>query len=66
MEKEKKFYRAKEVALCIGVGVSTVWNWAKQKKIKAYKVSNGVTVFDINEVILDLGLSSDILETNKV
>lgn len=64
MKKEiKKMYRAKELALHIGVGISTIWRWSKQKKIKAYKISNGVTVFDINEVTADLSLS---LENHRV
>lgn len=39
------------------LGVSTIWRWAKQKKIKPYKISSGVTVFDIDEVMSDLGMS---------
>lgn len=59
MEKEiKKMYRAKEVALHIGVGLSTIWRWSKQKKIKAYKISQGITIFDIDEVMSDLGLEN--------
>ena len=52
-----KKVRAKPLALYIGVGVSTIWRWAKQGKIKPYKISTGVTVFDIDEVMSDLGLS---------
>ncbi|PHO09609.1 hypothetical protein CPG37_08905 [Malaciobacter canalis] len=52
----KKKYRAKELALFIGVGLSTIWRWNKEGKIKSQKISNGVTVFDIDEVISDLGL----------
>ncbi len=49
-------YRAKELAEYLGVGLSTVWKWAKEGKIKPQNISKGVTVFDINEVLLDLGL----------
>ncbi len=52
-----KKVRAKPLALHIGVGVSTILRWAKQGKIKPYKISTGVTVFDIDEVMSDLGLS---------
>jgi predicted site-specific integrase-resolvase len=64
MKKEiKKMYRAKGLALHIGVGLSTVWRWAKEGKIKAYKISDGITVFDIEEVMSDLGLSASAIET---
>lgn len=55
MNKEiKKKYRAKELALYIGVGLSTIWRWAKEGKIRSQKISRGVTVFDIDEVKSDL------------
>lgn len=55
MNKEiKKKYRAKELALYIGVGLSTIWRWTKEGKIKSQKISRGVTVFDIDEVKSDL------------
>lgn len=57
--KIKKKYRAKELALHIGVGLSTIWRWTKDKKIRSYKISGGVTVFDIDEVISDLGLEDE-------
>ena len=51
MNKEiKKKYRAKELALYTGVGLSTIWRWTKQGKIKSHKLSSGVTVFDIDEI----------------
>lgn len=50
----KKMYRPKELAEYLGVGVSTVFRYAKQGKIKAYKLSGGVTVFNIEEVTRDL------------
>ena len=46
----KKKYRAKELAEDLGVGLSTIWRWVKQGKIKSYKLSGGVTVFDIDEI----------------
>ena len=58
MNKIKQKYRAKELAEYLGVGVSTIWRWTKQGKIKSQNISKGVTVFDINEVKFDLGLSN--------
>jgi len=46
----KKFLRAKEVAEYLGIGISTVWLYAKQGKITAKKLSVKVTVFDVNEI----------------
>ncbi|MCT7595942.1 helix-turn-helix transcriptional regulator [Aliarcobacter butzleri] len=58
MENRKKTkYRAKELAEYLGIGLSTVWKWAKDGKIKAYNLSRGVTVFDIEEVLADLGMN---------
>ncbi|BFU76924.1 hypothetical protein ALC152_01390 [Arcobacter sp. 15-2] len=48
--QQKKLYRAKELAKYLGIGLSTVWLYSKQKKITAISLSPRVTVFDINEV----------------
>ena len=57
MHKEiKKKYRAKELAIYLGVGLSTIWRWTKQGKIRAHQLSKGVTIFDIDEVMSDLEL----------
>jgi len=57
----KTLFRAKELAQFLGIGLSTVWLYAKQGKITPKKISTGVTVFDINEVLTNLGLKdSDI------
>ena len=47
---EKKYYRANEVAQYIGVGVATVWRYAKQGRLTPKKLSSQVTVFDIDEI----------------
>ena len=53
MNKEiKKKYRAKELALYIGVGLSTIWLYIKQGKLSTTKVSAKVTVLDTNELEL--------------
>ncbi|MDD3054381.1 MAG: helix-turn-helix domain-containing protein [Aliarcobacter sp.] len=60
MENRKKTkYRAKELAEYLGIGLSTVWKWVKDGKIKAHKISTGVTVFDIEEVLLNLGMKEN-------
>ena len=41
----KENFRAKEAAQYIGVGLSTIWLYAKQGKLKAYKLSDRVTIF---------------------
>ena len=48
--EQKKYYRAKEVAELLGIGLSTVWLYAKQGKLKPKKLSSRVTVFDINDI----------------
>ena len=47
---EKKYYRASEVAQYIGVGIATVWRYAKQGRLTPKKLSPQVTVFDIDEI----------------
>jgi len=42
---EKKNFRPKEAAKYLGVGLSTIWHYAKQGKIKTYKLSDRVTIF---------------------
>ena len=60
MENRKKTkYRAKELAEYLGIGLSTVWKWVKDGKIKAHKISVGVTVFDIEEVLINLGMKEN-------
>ncbi|KLD99110.1 AlpA family transcriptional regulator [Aliarcobacter butzleri L349] len=46
----QKLLRPKEVALYLGIGLSTVWLYAKQGKIKPIKISGKVTVFSIDEI----------------
>jgi len=42
---EKKNYRAREVSVYLGVGLSTVWLYVKQGKLTAIKLSDRVTIF---------------------
>lgn len=46
-----KKLRAKQVANEFGIGLSTVWLYAKEGKLTPIKVSNRVTVFDTDEVL---------------
>ena len=50
MGEHKKYLRAKEVAAYAGIGLSTVWNYAKKGKLTPKKLSDRVTVFSIDEV----------------
>ncbi|RBQ28832.1 helix-turn-helix transcriptional regulator [Aliarcobacter vitoriensis] len=56
MNITQKLLRAKEVALYLGIGLSTVWLYAKQGKIKPIKISGRVTVFSIDEINREFGL----------
>ncbi len=47
---EKKNYRAKEAAKVFGVGLSTIWAYAKQGKLHPKKISDKVTVFNADEL----------------
>lgn len=41
----EEYKRAKQTAQYMGIGVSTVWLFTKQGKIKAIKLSDRVTVW---------------------
>jgi len=47
---EKKYYRPKEVAEYLSIGLSTVWHMVKNGKLTSIKISPKVTVFDKNEI----------------
>lgn len=42
--------RAKEAAKYLACGISTLWLWVKQDKLKAYKLSDRVTIFKRSEL----------------
>ena len=48
--KTAKYMRAKQLALHLGIGLSTIWLYTRQGKITANKISDRVTVFDVVEV----------------
>lgn len=47
---EKKFYRPKEVATYLGISIATLWRYVKVGKIVPIKMSDRITVFDIDEL----------------
>lgn len=51
-----KYLRLKELAEYLGIGLSTVWLYTKQGKIKRIKISQKVTIFQVNEVEKALNL----------
>ena len=57
--KRKQYLRAREVAEYLGIGLSTVWLYAKQGKLNPKKVSQRVTVFDYSEVEAFVNASED-------
>ena len=46
----KKYMRARELAKHYSIGLSTVWWYVKQGKITPIKVSNRVTLFNVEDV----------------
>ena len=47
---KKKYLRAKEVAEYMGIGLTTVWLYAREGKLTPKKISARVTVFSIEEI----------------
>lgn len=62
MENTKN-YRPKAVAEYLGIGLSTVWLYAKQGKITPIKLSSQVTIFKKED--LDNFIESSIEEVSK-
>jgi len=55
-----KVLRAKPMADYLGVGLSTIWLYAKQGKLTPHKISAKVTVFSIDEANKLLGLDVEV------
>ncbi len=57
MEKETNIYglpmklKAKDIVKNFNIGLSTVWLYSKQNKLKAIKLTRGCTVFDTKQVV---------------
>ena len=47
---KQEYLRAKDVAVMMSVGLSTVWAMRKQKRITAYKISEKITLFKREEI----------------
>ena len=50
MDTNTQHLRAKDAHKYLGVGLSTLWLYVKQGKIKAYKLSDRVTIFKKEEL----------------
>jgi len=48
--KQRKNLRAKDIADELSIGLSTVWLYAKQRKITPIKLGERITVFSIDEI----------------
>ncbi len=51
---QKEYFRAKEAAGYLGIGLSTVWLFAKQGLLKPIKITERVSVFrkkDLDEFV---------------
>lgn len=47
--KEQRYMRAEQLAIYFGIGLSTVWLFAKQGRITPKKITPKITVFDVRE-----------------
>ena len=52
--------RAREAARYIGCGLSTIWLYVKQGKIKAYKISDRVTIFKKEDLDNFINISNEV------
>jgi excisionase family DNA binding protein len=50
MTIDKKYYRAKEACVYLGISRSGLWLYAKQGKLTAIKITSRVTVFAKNDL----------------
>ena len=53
--------RAKEASQYLSCGLSTLWLWVKQNKIKAYKLSDRVTIFKRSELDAFINASVEVV-----
>jgi len=58
--KKNGYTRVGGISEFLDVSKPTVWRWVREKKIKAYKLSGGITVFSIAEVLEALGLTDEV------
>lgn len=47
---EKRYYRANEAAVYLGVSESTIWNWAREGRFEIQQMGAKVSVIDKQEL----------------
>jgi len=52
--------RAKDASRYLACGKSTLWLWVSQSKIKAYKISERVTIFKRSELDAFINASAEV------
>ncbi len=55
MKIEKQAFRAKEAAAYLGVGLSTIWLYIAQNKLRATKLSPRVTIISKSDLDAFMG-----------
>lgn len=60
--QNKKYYRTKELAKLLGISLSTVWLYAKQKRITPIKLTERCTVFSIDEINEVFNLNEEVVK----
>lgn len=66
---EEKHFRAKKASMYLGVGLSTVWLYAKQGKLNPIKLSDRVTIFlkeDLDRFINNTSYLEEVDKRNSV
>ena len=52
MQEAPKFLRAREVAACLGIGLSSVWRWTQEGRLpKPIRLSSRATVWKLDDVL---------------
>ena len=50
MEHNLKMVTTKEVAILLSVSVSCIFNYVRQGKLKAYRLTNGATRYKLSDI----------------
>lgn len=48
--KKLKMIRVSDITERYSISASSIWNYARTGKLKSYKITSGVTMFDADEV----------------
>ena len=54
----KQYVRIGEYSKIRSISKATLWRWVKQGKLRTYKIGAKITVLDLNEADLSLGLGA--------